>query len=128
MNDFDLADWEVIFPGGSCGLYSGTYSVVDGTKVADVTPERIARVVAWNVEEGEYAETSLALVVQLDDGSWAACMASCDTTGWDCQAGVEWRWAPSEALIVEQGVDRATRAELGRPLAIDAVTSGEVAS
>lgn len=123
---FDIGEWEMIFPDGSNGLYSGTYSVVDGSQVEDVTADRIARVLAFQVEEGDCAETDLKLLVQLDDGSFAACMAGCDTTGWDCQAGVEWRWAPSEAQIVEQGIDRATRLALGRQLAIDTQTSGEI--
>jgi len=123
---FKIEDWDVLFPGGHLGLYSGTYSVTDGTRVADVTPERIAEVVAWQVREGDSAETNVRLIARLTDGSWAACMAFCDTTGWDCQAGVEWRWAPDEVLIIEQGIDRATRAALGRPLAIDASTSGVI--
>jgi len=127
VEGFDLREWEVIFPGGSHGLYSGTFSVVDGSRVADVTIERIARVLAWNVKEGDCAETDLKLLVELDDGSFAACMAGCDTTGWDCQAGVEWRWAPSSELAVTQGLDRESRALLGVPLAIDAATiQGEV--
>jgi hypothetical protein len=57
---FRLDEWPMIFPGDDCGLYSGTYSVVDG----------------------------------------------------------------SQAIVVEQGIDRWTRARLGLPLAIDALTSG----
>jgi len=127
VEGFDLHDWEMIFPGGSYGLYSGTFSVVDGSRVADVTPERITRVIAWHVKEGDCAETDLKLLVELNDGSFAACMAGCDTTGWDCQAGVEWRWAPSSEQAITQGLDRVSRARLGVPLAIDAATTnGEV--
>lgn len=126
VEGFDLREWEMIFPNGSYGLYSGTFSVVDGSRVADVTPERIIRVVAWRVEENDDG-TEIKLLVELDDGSFAACMAGCDYTGWDCQAGVEWRWAPSSELAISQGIDRATRAVLGVPLAIDAATThGEV--
>lgn len=118
-----------IFADDECGVYSGTFSVVDGSRVADVTRERIAEVLAWHVEEDHDggATTDLKLLVRLDDGSYAACMADCDYTGWDCQAGAEWRWAPSEELIVTMGIDRAARALLGRPLAIDGKTSGTVA-
>ena len=134
MSDFDPAEWSMLFPASdespywAYGLYDGVYSVVDGSRVADITPDRIAHVKGFEVTEGERAETDVLLLVELTDGSWAACMAGCDTTGWDCRASVMWRWAPSLEAIVENGLDRSARKALGMPLAIDAVTSGEAAS
>lgn len=116
----NLAGWSVLFPGDDTNIYgsiySGTYSVVDGGKVDDITPARIARVDASFVDEREYAETSLAALVELTDGSWAAVMAWCDTTGWDCQSGVEWKWAPTRELAISHGLDNAARAEMGLEL------------
>lgn len=86
--DFDLSEWAVIFPpveGGdvwrSYSVYSGTTSVVDGSTVEDVTAARIATVHAHDMTGGDLSETDLALLVELTDGTWAACMAWCDTTG-----------------------------------------------
>lgn len=127
MTAFSAGDWPVIFPSGESNIYgsvySGTFSVPFGRQVADVTPERIARVVAFDCEEGDYAETDLALLVELIDGTFAACMAWCDTTGWDCQSGAAWKWAPTRELVIEYGLDREARRRLGVALPVDVETS-----
>ena len=119
MAEFDLAEWDVLFKNDGSGwgsVYSGAYSTTDGSRVEDITRDRVARVDRSHVEFGDYAETSVELLVELTDGTWAACMASCDTTGWDCQAGVQWKVAPTRQEAIEQGLDRAARAALGVPL------------
>lgn len=117
MNTINLADWDVLFPASGDNIYgsiySGTHSVYDRSPVADITRDRIARIVAVDVTEGDYAETNLALMVELTDGTWATCMAWCDTTGWDCQSGVEWKWARTRADAVFSGLDREARRRLG---------------
>lgn len=116
----NLDEWgTLLFKATNGGLYSGTYAVYDTdetTRVEDVTRERIARVDRWHIENGDYAEESVVLLVELTDGTWAACMAWCDTTGWDCQAGVQWKWAPTREEVVRQGLDRSSRAAIGEPL------------
>jgi hypothetical protein len=116
---FDLDDWGVVFPGDSCGLYNGTYAVYDSDEVdpvQDITRDRVARVDAAHVKEGDCSETNLTLLVELTDGTWAACMAWCDTTGWDCGAGVQWKWGRTRDEVIRQGLDRGSRRLLGVPL------------
>lgn len=113
----DIAEWGVLFPNGGSDIYghvySGTFSVHDGSKVDDVTPGRIARVDASCVEHGDYAETGVGLLVELTDGSWATCMASCDTTGWDCQASAQWKWSRTRDEAISHGLDQYWRERLG---------------
>lgn len=119
---FDITDWGVLFPlagsntAGWGSVYTGAYSTADGSRVEDVTLDRVGRVDLHYVEYGDCAETSVALLVELTDGTWAAAMGSCDTTGWDCQAGVQWKVAPTRQEAIEQGLDRYNRVALGVPL------------
>ena len=119
---FNVAEYTAILPSddGWGSDYSGTYSVVDGSKVDDVTAARIARTDASWSEDGDCAETSLAALVELTDGSWAAVMAWCDTTGWGCRSDVQWKWAPTRELAISQGLDRESRARLNLSLPQDA--------
>jgi hypothetical protein len=107
----------------SSSEYSGTFSVINGAQVEDVTPERVARVDASWVVEGDYSETNIAALVELTDGSWAAVMAWCDTTGWDCQSDVQWKWGPTRDLVISQGLDRPSRERLGLALPGEEVSS-----
>jgi hypothetical protein len=117
-----MDDWEPVLPLRSSGdkwssYYSGTFSVYDGASVEDVTAERIARVDAWLADSSEgYSATDFTALVELADGTWAACMAWCDTTGWDCRSGVQWKWARTRDDAISQGLDRDARARLGVPL------------
>lgn len=119
--DWTAADWSEVFPGTddgwSGGDYSGTYSVHDSSKVADVTPERISRVVAWegHSPEGGGSVDFIALV-RLTDRTWAACTAWADYTGWGCQANAQWKWGRTKRAVIEQGLDREGRKRLGVPL------------
>lgn len=123
---FDLAGWHVLFPGDP-DIYTGTYSVVDGEQVDDITQERIARVDAsyvasdrtgydWYANDGD----SVVVLAELTDGSYAACMAWCDTTGWDCRAGAQWKWAPTRDDAIRFGLDRESRAALDLSIPEDA--------
>lgn len=121
---FDPAHWSVLFPNGGediyGSVYSGTFSVLDGAQVEDVTRERIARVEAAHDYSPEgYGSTDLCCLVELTDGSWAACVAWCDTTGWDCRADAQWKWAPTRELAISQGLDREARRRLNVALPTD---------
>lgn len=131
MNDaevIDLTQWSVLFPNGGDDIYgsvySGTFSVLDGSQVEDVTRVRIAHVEAYDVLDGDCAETDIVALAELTDGSWAAVMAYCDTTGWDCQADAQWKWAPTRELAISQGLDREARRRLNVALPTDAEAYG----
>ena len=115
IDSFAGDDWSVLFPPGDVygTEYSGTYSVHDAAQVEDITPERIARIDASYLNEGDYAETDLAALVELTDGTWAAVMAWCDTTGWGCQSGVQWKWGRTREDVISQGLDNAAREAMG---------------
>ncbi len=125
--EIELGDWGVLFPDGGLDIngsvYSGTFSVHDGSKVDDVTRERIARVDVSCIEHGDYAETGVALLVELTDRSWAACMAGCDTNGWDRQASAQWKWSRTRDEAISNGLDRYWRERLGVALSQDEVSS-----
>jgi hypothetical protein len=115
VNDgFTLDDWDCVLT----DYYTGAFSVYDGCRVQDVTVERIARVDAWKGDSPDgYGSVDFAALVELAEGSWAGCMAWADTTGWDCQSGVQWKWANTRDDVISQGLDRDARARLGVPLA-----------
>ena len=94
--------------------YGGIYSVYDHERVEDITAGDIARVDAWDAHSPEgYASTDVVALVELADGTWAALTAWCDTTGWDCQSDVTWRWARTREDAIRFGLDRAGRERLG---------------
>jgi hypothetical protein len=108
-------DWEYVLPGADSSYYEGTTAAVPlGDKVEDVTVERIARVETWNATGGEmWCERDFVCLVELTDGSWATCMAWCDTSGWGCQQGVEWKWSASRDGAIYYGLDNDGRRRLG---------------
>lgn len=111
-----VRDWVVLFAGTSYSAHTGaSYAPLGGT-APDITADRVAQVSLFWHEDGDYAETNVAAVVQLTDGSWAAVLAWCDTTGWGCQDGVEWRVTDSREGAIQYGLDKEARAALGAPL------------
>lgn len=56
-------------------------------KIPAVPWEDVAEVLAHNISFGDYAETEVWLLGKLKDGRFIYLNSSCDTTGWDCQAG-----------------------------------------
>jgi hypothetical protein len=109
-------DWDMILMqpvDGYWSSYSGAYSVLDGGPVEDISRESIARVDRSYGQSPEGGgSVDLALLVQLTNGSWAACVAWADYTGWGCQDGVQWKVAPNRELAISQGLDREARAKL----------------
>lgn len=116
-DQFSRYIWEYILPGGYA--YESTLAIDGGPQVEDVTAERIATVHAFYAapQEGAgWAETDVALLAELTDGTWATCVAWRDSSGWDCRSGANWRVAPTRELAISQGLDKAARAFLGLAL------------
>lgn len=55
--------------------------------VRPLRPDEVAEVLAHHIEFGDYAETEVWLLGRVNDGRHFFLNSSCDTTGWDCQAG-----------------------------------------
>jgi hypothetical protein len=120
IGQLGTGDWASILapdPGDEYGWgssYSGAFSTVDGSRVEDITAERIARVdLTYGVDNDG---PDLAILTELTDGTWAACMAWADFTGWGCQDDVQWKVAPTRDEAISQGLDREARRKLGVPL------------
>lgn len=86
-----------LFVGEEAGNYLEAFSVIDpeswvdgdaekGT-VAPIGPDEVAEVLAHHIEFGDCAETEVWLLARTNDGRYFFLNSSCDTTGWDCQAG-----------------------------------------
>jgi hypothetical protein len=124
--EVDSDNWAYLLPNPPAGSYatteySGTYSVYDGSRVEDVTADRIARVdLKFGDSPEGYGSNNIAVLVELTDGTWAACMAWADTTGWGCQCEVQWKWARTRDEAISQGLDREARRKLGVALSGDA--------
>lgn len=117
VGDIDHYVWGSILKEDSYSSYRGAYSTIDGSQVEDITAERIARVdLAYGKSPDGYADTDMAILVELTDGTWAACMAWSDTTGFGCQDDVQWKVAPTRDEAISQGLDREARHKLGVPL------------
>ncbi|MDF2969248.1 MAG: hypothetical protein K0Q93_3026 [Nocardioidaceae bacterium] len=80
-----------------------------------ITLERIVSVEALRVIRGDYAETDVYALLKLTDG-WGTVQAWCDTTGWDCRSGGQWKWAATREEAIANGLGKAERAALGLSL------------
>lgn len=119
-HDSVFTGWQYVLAGGYFTAYRGVYDL-NGQSAEDVTADRIAHVDLIWCEEGDcFAETDMAALVELTDGTWAGLMAWCDTTGWGCQDDVSWKVAPTRELAISQCLDKEARARLGVPLPTDA--------
>lgn len=120
--DVDSDNWPYLLPNPPANSwatteYSGTYSIYDGSRVDDVTAERIKRVdLRFGQSPEGYGSSDIVVLVELTDGTWAACMAWADTTGWGCQCDVQWKWARTREEAISQGLDRDARRKVGVPL------------
>lgn len=113
-------DWGAVLADSGYSSYTGANWAPLGPPAPDITAERIARVHGMRADRGDYAEVNFACVVELTDGTWAACMAWADTTGWGCQDGVEWRVVRNLDDVIAYGLDQRGRERL-------ALTTGGVA-
>jgi hypothetical protein len=97
--------------------YEGASFAPLGAPAPDITPESIADIDLYYLYEGgSWAEQDMAAVVRLHDGNWAAVTGWCDTSGWGCQQGVEWRVTSTREDAIRYGLDKAARVALGVPL------------
>lgn len=110
------SDWCQVLKSEPYGIgtaYTGAHWAPLGGPAPDITAERIARVYGWQASSPEGGgSVNFACVVELTDGTWAACMAWADYTGWGCQDGVEWRVAQDLPSVVSYGLDREGRGRL----------------
>lgn len=88
---------------------SGGNDIPDPGDVAEITH-------AWATSPEGWASVDISFLARLTDGRWAACTAWCDTTGWDCQAGVDWKVDASRDTVIRFGLDKEARAHLGLSL------------
>lgn len=85
----DGYDWENIFG------HEAHYIALGGP-AGEVTADMIRKII-WVISDSPegYASREVALLAELEDGWFAMCEASADTTGWDCRGAVAWKIAPS---------------------------------
>lgn len=105
--DWDSSNWRAVLPDTAYAACDVQH--VHGAEVEPITAERVARVDRWHAWTGDYAECSVTALVELTDGTWAGLVGWCDTTGWDCQAGVDWRVAPTRDEAIRLSLDAASR-------------------
>ncbi|MER7280489.1 hypothetical protein ABT369_39230 [Dactylosporangium sp. NPDC000244] len=115
-DDWSAYDWSAVLkpgPDDYGSSYTGAHWAPLGGPAPDITADRIARIHGWQASSPEGGGSrNFACVVELTDGTWAACMAWADYTGWGCQDGVEWRVAADLPSIVSYGLDCEGRQRL----------------
>lgn len=111
-------DWGEVFGTGeySEGLpeFYAVTTPERAQKVDPITPGQVAEVVAYRCELGSYAETEIRAVFRLHDDRYALVNAWCDSTGWDCQAGVTW-YVGTRDEVLNTAVTAEDRAWMGMP-------------
>lgn len=115
--EFSEYDWSAVLESGA--EYSTTYidttayEVITQADKGTVTPARITRIEKmWSDSSEGYSSTDVVLLAEAADG-WLTLVAWCDTTGWDCQSGGRWHWAPTREDAIRNGLDNEARAHLG---------------
>lgn len=128
MNQADLPttdvwseyDWTAVlagYPQSEPGIDATAREILTGTPKGEITADRIVSVAGLWAESPEgYGSTDVILLAELTDG-WATLTAWCDTTGWDCQSGGEWKWAATRDEAIRNGLDKEGRGRLGLSLA-----------
>lgn len=84
------------------------------TSAAPVWRKNVTRVIASS--EGENDGPAWLIVVEVNDGRFAFLNASCDYTGWDCQAGGHCIVDTDLAHLIRFGIGEEDRARLGLSL------------
>lgn len=105
-------DWAEVFGQGTGLLCTSEVESLDGTPTDPVLRENVVEVLASVC--GENDGDNWICIVRLNDGRFACCEASCDYTGWDCQAGNTITVASSLESLIQFGVtpEWARRLEL----------------
>lgn len=83
LADYDFAE---AFGEGSGGNTDKTVEAFGGVSDAPFSRSDVHEIIGTERQEGDYAETEVWGAFVLKDGRFAGVNASCDTTGWDCQA------------------------------------------
>lgn len=118
--DYDLWMWANVLDLGdeSPSKYSSVEVMQSMTEVVtqeergSISLDRMKRVDAFHVGSPEgYASTEVFALVELVDG-WGTLVAWCDTTGWDCQSGGQWKWAATREEAIRNGLGTEERARL----------------
>lgn len=81
-------------------------------------PERgqIERIDAFWCQRGDCSETNIAALIALTGDQWAAVVSWCDTTGYGCQDGTDWKVCATRGEAISQGLDKESRGHLGLAL------------
>jgi hypothetical protein len=114
---FESYDWAEAFADEISGNTDKTVEAFGGVSDAQFGRADIAEVIANGLIEGDYAETECFGLFLLKDGRYAAVHASCDTTGWDCQAGNTMTVAASLSEAAQYGLTDEHRRHLESQLA-----------
>jgi hypothetical protein len=85
----------------------------------------IERVDAFWCTRGDLSETNLAALLALTGGSWAALVSWCDTTGYGCQDGTDWKVCATREEAISQGLDLEARRYLGLELSGEKIAAEE---
>jgi hypothetical protein len=114
LKDF-LAEWSTTLLSMPGSYYEGANFAPLGGPAPDITPESIAAVDLYYLSDdhASWAEQDVAAVVRLRDGNWAAVTGWCDSSGWGCQQGVEWRVTATREDAIKYGLDKSARIALG---------------
>jgi hypothetical protein len=80
-----------------------------------ITEDQIAEVTHLREKpehERDYNDNDVHALARLNDGRWAGVHGWCDTTGWDCQAGVTW-FVGSRDEVIRDGLTEEDRNHWG---------------
>jgi hypothetical protein len=73
----------------------------------------ITGVDAYWCTRGDLSETNVAALLTLTGDRWAALVSWCDTTGYGCQNGTDWKVCATREEAISQGLDKDARGRLG---------------
>jgi hypothetical protein len=116
---FDSYDWRAVLDEADTAspVRCEDASTIPAEPTRMFTPEDVLAVDCWYAESPEgYGSVSCWGILRLKDGTWAACIAWADTTGWGCGDGVLWRLLPSREEAIVFGLDEEGRQRLGLEL------------
>jgi hypothetical protein len=119
------SDWAEAFGDESSGNTDKTVEAFGEVSDAPFGRADVEEVFANGIEFGDCAETECFGVFRLKDGRFAAVTASCDTTGWDCQAGNTMTVGETLEDVIRLGLEQSHREKLKDQL--EAVLGDEMA-
>jgi hypothetical protein len=109
LAELDSYDWEECFGEGSGG---NTTKDIDahGVSADHCDRENVAEIIA--MIDGENDESDWVGLFRMNDGRFLAVVASCDYTGWDCQASNTMTVAATLGEVIRFGLDSRGRDRL----------------